>query len=123
MSNNYTGGTGSGNNNQYGQKREREGKGASTYSSNGTGPLPAIHTTRPYSGAFDFDEMITSLRELFAHDRYVASQSDSTRCGICYLYFMVSELHYREDDGFYVCPTCERTLGKQHLPMLRRQQK
>jgi hypothetical protein len=30
---------------------------------------------------------------------------------------------YREEEGFYICKGCERTLGKQKIPMLRRQQK
>ena len=67
--------------------------------------------------------MLVSLHELFEHDRQVASQPDATRCGICYLYFSVSELHYREEEGFYVCPGCSKVLGKQTLPMIRRQQK
>jgi hypothetical protein len=91
--------------------------------SNTTGSLPAISVGRSYSGSFDFEALISSLRELFAQDRQVASQQDSTRCGICYLHFTVSELHYREEEGFYVCLNCERTLGKHILPMVRRQQK
>lgn len=121
LSNNHITGTGAGNNNPYGQKRE--GRAPGSYASNGTGSLPATSTGRIYAGSFDFDEMIASLRELFTHDRQVASQPDSTRCGICYLYFEVDELRYREEEGFYICPNCERTLGKQTLPMIRRQQK
>jgi hypothetical protein len=90
---------------------------------NNTGSLPAISSGRNYSGAFDFEAMIVSLHELFEHDRQVASQSDAARCGICYLYFSVGELHYREEEGFYVCPNCERQLGKYRLPMLRKQKK
>jgi len=74
-------------------------------------------------GSFDFEEMITSLRDLFTHDRQVASQADNRRCGICYLYFITNELRYREEEGFYVCSGCERSLGKQTLPMVRYQQK
>ncbi len=90
---------------------------------NPTGALPVISGTggRSYSGSFDFDAMIASLKELFEHDRQVASQPDATRCGICYLHFQVNELRYR-DEGFYICPSCERALGKQSLPMLRKQQ-
>jgi len=91
--------------------------------SNTTGALPAINLGRTYAGSFDFEALISSLRELFAQDRQVASQQDSTRCGICYLYFTISELNYREEEGFYVCQNCQRTLGKQMLPMVRRQQK
>jgi len=92
--------------------------------SNSTGPLPAASTAaRSYPGSFDFENMLVSLRELFALDRQKASQSDSSRCGICYLHFLFSELHYRDEEGFYVCYNCERALGKQTVPMLRRQQK
>ncbi len=91
--------------------------------SNNTGALPIVSPVRSYPGSFDFESLILSLRELFALDRQVASQSDSARCGICYLHFTLGELHYREEEGFYVCRGCERTLGKQELPMLRRQQK
>ncbi len=81
-----------------------------------------MSSARSYPGSCDFEEMLTSLRDLFTHDRQIASQSDSKRCGICYLHFSPSELHYREE-GFYSCSNCERTLGKQALSMLRRQQK
>jgi protein-arginine kinase activator protein McsA len=91
--------------------------------SNATGALPAISVGRSYSGSFDFEALISSLRDLFAHDRQIASQQDGTRCGICYLYYTVSELHYREEEGFYVCSSCERALSKQVLPMVRRQHK
>ena len=91
---------------------------------NPTGALQAISVGRgSYSGgSFDFEAMLISLHELFEHDRQIASQSDATRCGICYLYFLLSELHYRDEEGFYVCSGCERALAKQTLPMLRRQQ-
>lgn len=93
---------------------------------NPTGAIPAIGngtygTGRGYSGAFDFEALLTSLHELFEHDRQIASQQDATRCGICYLYFPVSELHYRAE-GFYICSSCASALGDQHLPMLRSQQ-
>jgi len=92
--------------------------------SNSTGALPAVSVGRSYPiGSFDFEAMLVSLHELFEHDRQVASQPDATRCGICYLYFSVSELHYREEEGFYLCPGCSKTLAKQTLPMVRRQQK
>jgi hypothetical protein len=90
---------------------------------NQTGALPVISTSRSYSGSFDFDNLIASLRELFAQDRQVASQQDSTRCGICYLHFSISSLTYHEEEGFYVCQGCERALGKHRIPMMRRQQK
>ena len=75
-----------------------------------------------YTSSFDFEAMLISLHELFEHDRQVASQQDACRCGICYLHFSVSELHYREE-GFYVCEGCERAMSKLMLPMLREQQK
>ena len=92
-----------------------------------TGALPVVSSPSPvktYSpGSFDFEAMLVSLHELFEHDRQVASQQDSTRCGICYLHFSLSELHYRNEEGFYVCAGCERALGKQTISMLRQQQK
>ncbi|GCE26815.1 hypothetical protein KDA_22990 [Dictyobacter alpinus] len=91
-----------------------------------TGALPALGTLgierNVQSGTFDFEQMVQSLKELFANDRQIASQSDATRCGICYLHFHGNELHYREE-GFYVCSNCEHNLGQQHLSMLRKQQK
>lgn len=90
---------------------------------NGTGALPAINVTRSYSGSVDFDNLIASLRELFERDRQIASQQDGTRCGICYLHFPAGDLRYREEEGFYICQGCERTLGRNTIPMIRRQQK
>ncbi|GAC1386010.1 MAG: hypothetical protein NVSMB33_15410 [Ktedonobacteraceae bacterium] len=91
--------------------------------SNATGALPAINVGQSYPpGSFDFEAMLVSLHELFEHDRQVASQADATRCGVCYLHFSVSELHYLED-GFYVCTGCEKSIGRQTISMLRRQQK
>jgi hypothetical protein len=92
-----------------------------------TGQLQSPASLTPekgyYSGqSFDFDQMIQSLHELFEHDRQIASQSDATRCGICYLHFSVGELHYREE-GFYVCQSCAQGLGKHGLPMVHKQQK
>lgn len=112
-----------GENSSSGHRREQDTHIHSTTIFNGTGgaPLPGI-TGRAYSGPVDLDDLIFSLRELFAHDRQIASQQESKRCGICYLYFTSTELHYRED-GFYVCVNCARLLGKHLLPMVRRQQK
>lgn len=95
------------------------------HASNMTGALPPLKTPERNIGgtSFDFEQMLTSLHELFEHDRQTASQADSTRCGLCYLHFVVNELHYREEEGFYVCPNCEHVLGKQKLFMLRHQQK
>jgi hypothetical protein len=91
-----------------------------------TGVLPAlgivsIERQKP-SAAFDFEDMVQSLHELFERDRQIASQLHSTRCGICYLHFFLSELQYR-DEGYYVCSQCSQTLGHQYVPMLHKQQK
>jgi hypothetical protein len=119
LSNNYTPGSGSG---TPGENRELINR-REVQVSNNTGALPMVGSPRNYPGSFDFESMILSLRELFALDRQIASQPDSSRCGICYIHFMLSELHYREEEGFYVCRGCERTISKQTIPMLRRQQK
>ena len=67
--------------------------------------------------------LIDSLHEVFERDRAVASQGGSTRCGVCYLYYKLSELTYREAEGMYVCGRCARALGSSSLRMVRRQQK
>lgn len=67
--------------------------------------------------------LIDSLHDLFAQDRTVASQGGTTRCGICYLHFPLAELEYREEEGYYVCSRCARSLGHTPLPMVRRQQR
>lgn len=121
MSNNHT--QGASNQNPQGFRRERDGRWQSPGPFNGTGAQSASNAGRSYAGGFDFEAMIDSLRELFAHDRQVASQQDSKRCGICYLYFNSEELRYREEEGFYVCPGCQQALGKQTVHMIRRQQK
>ena len=121
MSNNHTPGSGNGtpnNNSSFASRRE-------VRTNNMTGALPIVGSSgieRHYSGHIDFDQMIQSLHELFERDRQIASQPDSSRCGICYLYFSVGDLQYREE-GFYICPGCAQTLGNQSLPMLRAQQK
>ncbi len=115
-----SGDTPSNNGNSFVSRREMR-------ASNVTGALPTLgatptgteHTT---SSSYAFEYLIQSLRELFERDRQVASQPDATRCGICYLYFSVNELCYREE-GFYVCVACEPALGKQSIIMLRKQQK
>lgn len=117
MENNYKSGSGSANNgSSFVSRRELR-------ASNATGALPVIGTERSYSGSVDFDNMIQSLHELFERDRQIATQPESKRCGICYLYFSGNDLRYREEEGFYVCQGCERSLGKHRVPMLRRQQK
>ena len=119
MGSNYTPGSGSGmsgNGSSFVSRREMR-------ATNQTGALPIVSTSRSYSGSFDFENLIASLRELFAQDRTVASQQDGVRCGLCYLHFTVSSLIYREEEGFYVCQGCEGGLGKNKIPMVRRQQK
>ena len=122
LSNNYTPGPGGGAlNNGHWFVNRREVR-----TSNATGALPVIKTPgieRSAVPAFDFEQMMGSLHELFEHDRQIASLPDATRCGICYLHFSVSELFYREEEGFYVCQSCGQALGRQILPMLRQQQK
>ena len=71
----------------------------------------------------DVGTLIDSLHDLFAQDRTVASQGNATRCGICYLHYPLSELEYREVEGYYVCVVCKRALGPAQLKMVRRQQK
>lgn len=90
---------------------------------NMTGALPPLNPSeRVRSGSSEFEQLIDSLHDLFEHDRQIASQSDATRCGLCYLHYSLSELHYREE-GFYVCERCEKSLGNHAQPMIRRQQK
>jgi hypothetical protein len=85
--------------------------------------MAPVTSGRSYGSSFDFESMILSLRELFERDRQLASQSDVSVCGICYLHFSLGDMHYRDEEGFYVCQGCERALGKHMLPMIRRQQK
>ncbi|HYU73075.1 MAG TPA: hypothetical protein VEL31_10385 [Ktedonobacteraceae bacterium] len=124
MSNFYTSGSGNGSSNSSSFVSRRDIR-----ASNVTGALPVVSVgsggsaERSYSGSFDFEAMLISLHEIFEHDRQVASQQDARRCGICYLHFLVGELHYRDEEGFYVCAGCERAAGKYRMPMLRRQQK
>jgi hypothetical protein len=66
---------------------------------------------------------IDDLRATFQHDRAVAAQQASARCGICYLFQPLAELEYREADGFYVCTQCRQSLKGRRLPMIRRQQR
>src|SRR5260370_35360375 len=94
-----------------------------TRASNDTGSLTVVTSRRNYAGSLDLENLIAGLKDLFAQDRQMASQQDSTRCGICYMPFTVSELFYREEEGFYTCQGCERALGKTEVPMIRRQQK
>jgi hypothetical protein len=67
--------------------------------------------------------LIDSLRAVFEHDRTIASQGGSARCGICYLHYPLAELEYRTAEGYYVCSACAQRLGSIRLPMVRRQQR
>lgn len=119
MSSNYTSDSGngaSGNSSSFVSRREIR-------ANNATGALAPVTSGHSYSGSFDFEGMLLSLRELFEHDRQISSQSDMSRCGICYLHFFLRDLRYRDEEGFYVCLGCERALGKHALHMIRRQQK
>ena len=122
MSNNYTGGSEGGIlHNGSSSISRREARANS--STGALPPLGMLGIERPtHPGGFDFEQMVLSLKDLFEEDRQIASQSDATRCGICYLHFRINELHYR-DEGFYVCSNCEQQLGSQRLTVLRKQQK
>lgn len=119
-----SGGNAAGNQSSFINRREsREFHDTRPHAAIGNGVNGNVGMNRSYSsGSFDFENMIASLHDLFEQDRQIASQGDSTRCGICYLYYKISELTYRED-GYYICNGCEQTLGNQSLPMLRKQQK
>ena len=67
--------------------------------------------------------LIDELHVLFDQDRTTASQGGTTRCGICYLHFVLADLEYRDGEGYYVCRACARSLGSMQLPMVRRQQR
>lgn len=71
----------------------------------------------------DLSHLIESLRQQFEQDRALASQPGTARCGICYLYYRQSDLLYREEEGFYLCKSCQRSLGTGHIKMVRRQQR
>lgn len=71
----------------------------------------------------DLPSLISSLHEVFEKDRSVASQLNSARCGICYLYYPQSDLKYREEEGFYICPSCQQSLGQSRINMVRIQQR
>jgi hypothetical protein len=71
----------------------------------------------------DLAQLIESLRQQFEQDRLLASQSGSARCGICYLYYRQTDLFYREEEGFYICKSCQRALGNGRIKMIRRQQR
>jgi hypothetical protein len=71
----------------------------------------------------DLSPLIESLRQQFEQDRALASQPGAVRCGICYLYYRQTDLFYREEEGFYVCKSCQRVLGNMQIKMLRRQQR
>jgi hypothetical protein len=82
---------------------------------------PAFIAGRDVRG--DIGELIDSLHEAFERDRSIASQGDSARCGICYLHYFLSELQYRDEEGYYVCASCARALSHTRILMVRRQQR
>ena len=71
----------------------------------------------------DLVQLIEALRQQFEQDRALASQTGSARCGICYLYYRQADLVYREEEGFYICKSCQRSLGNGKIKMVRRQQR
>jgi hypothetical protein len=82
---------------------------------------PVFFESRDVRG--DIGELVDSLHEAFERDRGIASQGDSARCGICYLHYFLSELQYREEEGYYVCASCARALSHTRILMVRRQQR
>jgi hypothetical protein len=71
----------------------------------------------------DLAQLIEALHQQFEQDRALASQTGSARCGICYLYYRQADLFYREEEGFYICKSCQRSLGNGKIKMVRRQQR
>jgi hypothetical protein len=71
----------------------------------------------------DLSQLIEALHKQFEQDRAVASQPGAVRCGICYLYYLPGEVLFREEEGFYACKSCQRTLGQTRIKMVRRQQR
>lgn len=71
----------------------------------------------------DLAQLIEALHQQFEQDRALASQTGSARCGICYLYYRQADLLYREEEGFYICKSCQRSLGNGKIKMVRRQQR
>ena len=71
----------------------------------------------------DLSHLIESLRQQFEQDRAMASQGGTYRCGICYFYYRQADLLYREEEGFYICQRCQRSLGNGRVKMVRRQQR
>ncbi len=71
----------------------------------------------------DLAHLIESLRQQFEQDRAVASQAGTARCGICYFYYRQTELLFRDEEGFYICQRCQRSLGNGRINMVRRQQR
>lgn len=102
-----------------GNGRHRSGNGASPAA------LGYEHVREPLRAEVRgaLGPFIDSLREVFERDRGIASQGNTTRCGICYLHFSITDLLYREEEGFYVCPGCAQALGSSPLFMVRRQQR
>jgi len=120
LSNNHTSDHGSGASNSSNSFVSRRESRANNMT--GALPIPGTAGIERDPGSFELEEMILSLHELFEQDRQIASQPDAARCGICYLYHPVDQLHYREE-GLYMCEHCERALKNQKLSIIRKQQK
>jgi len=71
----------------------------------------------------DLTQLIEALHQQFEQDRSMASQTGTARCGICYFYYRLTDLSYREEEGFYICQRCQRSLGNGRIKMVRRQQR
>ena len=71
----------------------------------------------------DLAQLIESLHQQFEQDRSMASQAGTARCGVCYFYYRQTDLLFREEEGFYICQRCQRSLGNGRIKMVRRQQR
>jgi hypothetical protein len=84
---------------------------------------PGERPDRDGQSRLDLPHLIESLRQQFEQDRTLASQAGTARCGICYFYYRQADLLYREEEGFYICQRCQRSLGNGRVKMVRRQQR
>lgn len=105
----------------------RAGAGAQSRSEYGAAPSDEDDdeidlTSRPDVRG-EVGPLIDSLKALFEQDRGVSASGGTSRCGLCYLHFPLSELEYREREGYYICGHCARALGSADVMMVRRQQR
>ncbi len=84
---------------------------------------PNERQDRDGQSRLDLSHLIESFRQQFEQDRTMASQMGTSRCGICYFYYRQTDLLYREEEGFYICHRCQRSLGNGRVKMVRRQQR